>query len=172
MNKINAVDTKVDNAISGGSLIAPFTFDVKNSAYTDTLNNSGLVSSQWNSLTVNLMKVGGGGDVNCPFPVICTRTYSMVFDLKSNYKLKVDLSTTTDYGTSTGYTLILLLDTAGSILYQRQVDLGTSINEAIPLSSFSGNKVRVAFSVAKTGSRQTSFVINANIGSIIITNES
>ena len=117
------------------------------------------------------MKVGGG-DSSHPFPIIGCRTYAKVFDIKANYTLKANLSVTTDYGTSTGYVLIMLLDaTSGDTLYQRQVNLGSVINESIPLSSFNGKKVKVALKTVKASSNQTSFVINCNISSLIITNK-
>lgn len=180
-NTLAALDTRVTNAITGGNLAAPFTYDVKNSSYTDNLNNAGMYDAQWSSLTTNQIKVGGGdedpnyqgvikGEVHL-FPIVCTRTYYTLFDIKANYKLKVNLSTTTDYGSSTGYTLIMLLDSGGTILYQRQVDLGAAINEEVSLSSFNGKKVRVALKVVKSNSRQTSYVINCNIGSLVITNK-
>lgn len=169
------------NAITGGDIATPFTYDVKNSAYTDNLNNAGMYDAQWSSLTINQIKVGGGGPADYHeviegkvkvFPIIDTRIYSTVFDIKANYELRANISVTTDYGTSTGYVLIMLLDAVlGATLYQRQVDLGTAINESIPLSAFKGKKVRVSLKTVKADSHQTSYVINCNINSLVISNK-
>ncbi len=130
-NGLSALDTRLTNAITGGDIAAPFTYDVKNSAYTDNLNNAGMYDAQWSSLTINQIKVGGGGPADYHeviegkvkvFPIIDTRIYSTVFDIKANYELRANISVTTDYGTSTGYVLIMLLDAvSGATLYQRQV---------------------------------------------------
>ncbi len=180
-NDLSALDTRVTNAITGGNLAAPFEYDVKNSSYTDDLNNVGYEDYGYSSLTINQMKVGGGAYETSPgvpegkikvFPIIGTRIYSAVFDIKANYELRANISVTTDYGESTGYVLIMLLDAAsGATLYQRQVDLGSAINESIPLSAFNGKKARVSLKTVKVTSRQTSFVVNCNINSLIISNK-
>lgn len=167
-NNLAALDTRVTNAITGGDIAAPFTYDVKNSSYSDTVT----YSNGFNNFTVNQIKVGGC-NANQPAPNIGTRTYSTVFSIKANYNLKANISVTTDYGSgTTGYVLIMVLDaTSGATLYQRQVDLGSAINESISLSAFKGKNVRVVLKTVKAGSPQESFVVNCNINSLVITNQ-
>lgn len=174
-NDLSALDTRVTNAITGGDLAAPFEYDVKNSAYDDTVDNINYWDYSNKSLyfTTNRVKVCGRFTNRTPsYPVTGTRTYSKVFDIKANYNLKANLSVTTDYGNPTGYVLIMLLDAiSGTTLHQRQIDLGSALNESIPLSSFNGEQVKVVLKTVKTGSPQDSYTINCNINSIIITNK-
>lgn len=147
-NNLAALDARVTNAINGGDLAAPYTYDLKNSGYSDSvIPNTG----------IEYQNVNGIWCTN-PNGWSITRSYTKNFKVTENMRILSSLLNRDASGNTWGNISILLYE--NSTLLQR-----FSNSNIIDISDYKGKTCHIALTYSASGTGV--FTINK----LTVTNE-
>lgn len=164
-NKYSELNTKVDNAISGGDLAAPMTYDFLNYPYQSWVTNpSGHNAGSFSVNTSSSLSGTGpyhndSGDYE-PFGVNAGRYWTTPVEIKNGYKLKYNFTqnVVSNYGINYApFSLYLTTSSGNTVLnpngYLYKGDAGSKV---VDLSHLKGKTVYLSM-VCGIGTRGSSY---------------